>query len=260
MLVRIYYMEENNASGSNFGFKKVATGEKQGLVNQVFSSVARNYDLMNDIMSLGMHRLWKRQFCSQVKNLDSSMLDMAGGTGDVAFMIKARARQQNKNPHIILCDINSEMLKVAKERSINKNLFQNLSFVTANAEALPFPDNSFDYYTIAFGIRNVPRIEMALQEAYRVLKPMGKLLCLEFSKMPSETLDRLYQFYSFKLIPEIGGVVAGNKGAYEYLVESIKLFPSQDDFKVMISEIGFKNVAYQNLTFGIAAIHSGYKL
>jgi len=244
---------------TNFGFKKIEAAEKQPLVNNIFSNVADKYDLMNDLMSFGMHRLWKDEFIRQIPNLNSNILDVASGSGDIALKLAKKAKDRGSNISLTLSDINEEMLKQAKRKSIDLNLFQNLKFKVASAEELPFPDNSFDYYTIAFGIRNVPDINKALKEAYRVLKPMGKFVCLEFSKIKENYLKDFYRFYSFNIIPKIGQMIAGNKEAYEYLVESIELFPSQDEFKIMIKETGFEDVNYKNLSGGIVAIHSAYK-
>jgi len=244
----------------DFGFEKVSSKQKRTLVDGVFSDVAGKYDLMNDFMSFGVHRLWKDEFCRMIPNLDSKILDMAGGTGDISFRLKERAKKQNKDAKIVISDINHEMLQVCQARAIDRNIINNFDLVVADAEKLPFPDNSFDYYTIAFGIRNVVSIENALAEAYRVLKPTGKFLCLEFSKVQNNFVKPLYDFYSFNMIPKIGGCVAGNQDAYRYLAESISLFPEQEDFKTMIQKTGFSNVAYKNLTFGVAAIHYGFKI
>lgn len=245
---------------TNFGFKKIKANEKQSLVNSVFSNVADKYDLMNDLMSFGMHRLWKDEFIRQIPNLNSNILDVASGSGDIALKLAKKAKDRGSNISLTLSDINEEMLRQAKEKSIDLNLFQNLKFTVASAEELPFPDNSFDYYTIAFGIRNVPDINKALKEAYRVLKPMGKFVCLEFSKVKESLLQDFYKFYSFNVIPKIGQIITGNKEAYDYLVESIDLFPSQDEFRIMIKEAGFEEINYKNLNGGIVAIHSAYKL
>jgi demethylmenaquinone methyltransferase/2-methoxy-6-polyprenyl-1,4-benzoquinol methylase len=244
----------------DFGFEKVSSKQKRTLVDEVFSDVAGKYDLMNDFMSFGVHRLWKDEFCRMIPNINSKILDMAGGTGDISFRLKDRAKKQNKEAQIVISDINHEMLQVCQARAIDRNIINNFDLVVADAEKLPFPDNSFDYYTIAFGIRNVVSIENALAEAYRVLKPTGKFLCLEFSKVKNDLIKPLYDFYSFNMIPKIGGCVAGNKNAYRYLAESISLFPEQEDFKTMIQKTGFSNVAYKNLTFGVAAIHYGFKI
>ncbi|HJD65388.1 MAG TPA: bifunctional demethylmenaquinone methyltransferase/2-methoxy-6-polyprenyl-1,4-benzoquinol methylase UbiE [Rickettsia endosymbiont of Diachasma alloeum] len=245
---------------TNCGFKKIEANEKQSLVNSVFSNVADKYDLMNDLMSFGMHRLWKDEFIRQIPNLNSNILDVASGSGDIALKLAKKAKDRGNNISLTLSDINEEMLRQAKKKSIDLNLFQNLKFTVASAEELPFPDNSFDYYTIAFGIRNVPDINKALKEAYRVLKPMGKFICLEFSKVKESLLQDFYKFYSFNVIPKIGQIITGNKEAYDYLVESIDLFPSQDEFRIMIKEAGFEEINYKNLSGGIVAIHSAYKL
>jgi demethylmenaquinone methyltransferase/2-methoxy-6-polyprenyl-1,4-benzoquinol methylase len=250
----------NTKNNNSFGFEKVSSEEKRTRVDGVFSDVASKYDLMNDLMSAGVHRLWKNTFCQMVPNLDGKILDVAGGTGDIAFRLKEKAKKQNKDPHITICDINKDMLEVCKNRAIDRNILKNLDFVVGDAEKLPFPDNSFDYYTIAFGIRNMLSVEKALAEAYRVLKPTGKFLCLEFSKVENEFLRPLYDFYSFNIIPSIGERVTKNRDAYKYLVESISLFPNQEDFKTMIEEAGFSDVTYKNLTFGVAAIHCGFKV
>ncbi|HJD62359.1 MAG TPA: bifunctional demethylmenaquinone methyltransferase/2-methoxy-6-polyprenyl-1,4-benzoquinol methylase UbiE [Rickettsia endosymbiont of Degeeriella rufa] len=245
---------------TNFGFKKIDIADKQPLVNNIFSNVADKYDLMNDLMSFGMHRLWKDEFIRQIPNLNSNILDVASGSGDIALKLAKKAKDRSSNISLTLSDINKEMLRQAKKKSIDLNLFQNLKFTVASAEELPFPDNSFDYYTIAFGIRNVPDINKALKEAYRILKPMGKFVCLEFSKVKESLLQDFYKFYSFNVIPKIGQIITGNKEAYDYLVESIDLFPSQDEFRIMIKEAVFEEINYKNLSGGIVAIHSAYKL
>ena len=256
------YSSQNHANNNetNFGFKKVSADRKRSLVDDVFSDVASKYDLMNDLMSFGAHRFWKDEFVSNIPNLNSRILDMAGGTGDIAFKIKERAIAQGKNPEIVVSDINKDMLEICQNRAIDKNYLDNFETLVADAEDLPFEDNSFDYYTISFGIRNMLCIERTLEEAYRVLKPGGKFLCLEFSKVQNDIMRPLYDFYSFNLIPIIGSKIADNKEAYRYLAESISLFPDQEDFKRMIQETGFENVEYKNLTFGVAAIHYGYKI
>ena len=250
----------SSKNNNNFGFEKVTSEEKRILVDGVFSDVAGKYDLMNDVMSLGVHRLWKDEFCRMIPNLNSTILDVAGGTGDIAFRLKDNAKKQNRDPRIVVCDINYDMLTVCKNRAINRNILHKLDLVVGDAEKLPFPDNSFDYYTIAFGIRNMLSLEKTLAEAYRVLKPTGKFLCLEFSKIQNDFIRPLYDFYSFKLIPSIGGYVANNRDAYKYLAESIKLFPDQETFKTIVQDAGFSDVRYKNLTFGVAAIHYGFKI
>ena len=253
-------MNSHDDYSKNFGFKKVTTSTKRKLVDDVFSDVADKYDLMNDLMSFGVHRIWKDKFCRMIPNMDSTILDVAGGTGDIAFRIKQQAKKQNKNPHIVVSDINHNMLKICKDRAIDNNVLSKFDIITSDAEKLPFADNSFDYYTIAFGIRNVVSIENTLKEAYRILKPTGKFLCLEFSKVDNDCISKLYNFYSFNVLPSIGKYVANNQDAYKYLVESINLFPDQEDFKTLIQDSGFSDVNYKNLTFGIASIHYGFKL
>ena len=253
--------QQNDDEYTNFGFKKVSFESKKDLVNEVFSNVANKYDIMNDLMSLGVHRLWKNKFCDYIDKLDSNILDVAGGTGDIALKLKEKARLKNlHNNHVTLCDINYEMLACARDKAIDKNFLKNIDFICGDAENLPFANDSFDYYTIAFGIRNVPKIDEALKEAYRVLKKGGKFLCLEFSKVEAEPIKQIYDFYSFNVIPKIGKITAKNEDAYKYLVESINLFPAQEEFASMIEQAGFKRVSFQNLTFGIAAIHIGHKL
>lgn len=258
-------MNDNNKTPDdedkiNFGFKKVTTEQKRSLVDSVFSDVANSYDLMNDLMSFGVHRVWKDEFCKMIPNLNSNIIDVAGGTGDIAFRIKDRAKRENKNPHIVVCDINHDMLQICQSKAIDRNILNNFDIVVADAEKLPFADNSFDYYTVAFGIRNVLSIEKSLKEVYRVLKPTGKFLCLEFSRVQNELMKPLYDFYSFNIIPNLGKYVTNNQPAYQYLSESISIFPDQEDFKTKIQEAGFVDVGYKNLTFGVAAIHYGYKI
>ena len=250
---------KDNNKNVDFGFQKVSSKQKRHLVDRVFSDVANKYDVMNDIMSFGIHRLWKNEFCKMVYNYDSKILDVAGGTGDIALRIKKNARMVGVDPEIIITDINPDMLELCKKQAIDDNILTNLDFVVADAEKLPFATNSFDYYTISFGIRNVVNIDNVLKEAHRVLKPGGKFLCLEFSKVQNEFVDSLYNFYSFNVIPAIGGYVADNHDAYQYLAESISLFPDQHSFKQMIEAQNFVNVGYKNLTFGVAAIHYGTK-
>jgi demethylmenaquinone methyltransferase/2-methoxy-6-polyprenyl-1,4-benzoquinol methylase len=246
-------------ASTHFGFEEVRLADKQGLVDNVFHKVARRYDIMNDLMSGGLHRLWKDVFAAKVSAKDRPdfrHLDVAGGTGDVAFRIAGRAAPGAK---IVVLDINKEMLDVGRERARERRLDAGLEFVQANAEALPFPDDHFDAYTIAFGIRNVPRIEVALDEAFRVLKPGGRFLCLEFSHIALPGLDKLYEAYSFNVIPMVGKMVAGDSAPYRYLVESIQRFPPADDFEAMIRKAGFRRTGYERLTGGVVAIHSGWK-
>jgi len=244
----------------SFGFRQVSEDEKQTLVNRVFHSVARKYDIMNDVMSGGMHRLWKDVMVTWLSPPRMSgwrALDVAGGTGDIAFrMIEASGRYA----HVTVLDINSSMLDIGRERAVKKGLADYVDFVEANAEALPFADNHFDAYTIAFGIRNVPHVNKALEEARRVLKPGGRFMCLEFSEVEIPILDKLYDLWSFHGIPRIGQIIAGDADSYRYLVESIRKFPGQKDFAAMIGKAGFARVNYRNLTGGIAAVHSGRKI
>ena len=244
-----------------FGFRRVGEMEKQGLVNEVFSKVAERYDQMNDLMSAGLHRLWKDDLVSMLKPPHGqgsfSHLDVAGGTGDVAFRV---LRAGGPNVRVTLADISPEMLGEGRKRAETDGLLGRCAFSVANAEALPFPDKCFDGYTIAFGIRNVTHIDKALAEAYRVLRPGGRFLCLEFSQVDVPLLDSIYDAYSFTVIPAVGKVVTGDGQPYRYLVESIRTFPRQDDFKSMIEGAGFANVTYRNLTGGVVAIHSGWRI
>ncbi len=246
---------------TSYGFQEVGAGEKQPLVDDVFHRVARRYDVMNDVMSVGMHRVWKDAMVSSLAPPkcvgEWTSLDVAGGTGDIAFRI---VEASNKNAHTTVLDINSSMLEVGRERAAKKHLEANLDFVEANAEDLPFDDNSFNAYTIAFGIRNVPRIDKALREAYRVLKPGGRFLCLEFSDVTIPVLDKVYEQWSFNAIPRIGKMIAGDDEPYRYLVESVRKFPNQPSFAAMIADAGFERVSFRNFTGGVAALHSGWKI
>jgi demethylmenaquinone methyltransferase/2-methoxy-6-polyprenyl-1,4-benzoquinol methylase len=226
----------------------------------VFHKVANRYDLMNDLMSAGMHRVWKDAMIAWLnppKRPGWKVLDVAGGTGDIAFRI---IEASQRNAHATVLDINGSMLQVGRERAEKKGLLPHLDFVEANAEELPFADATFDAYTIAFGIRNVPRIDVALSEAFRVLRPGGRLLCLEFSDVDMPLLDRIYDAWSFNAIPKIGQMVTGDGEPYAYLVESIRKFPDQNNFARMIGKAGFERVGFRNYSGGIAALHSGWKL
>ena len=246
---------------THFGFRDVPLGDKQTLVNDVFHSVARRYDLMNDLMSGGLHRVWKDLMINALNPPRSetpfTLLDVAGGTGDIAFRA---AEAAGPNFKATVCDINSEMLAVGRERAAARGLDAGVAFTEANAEALPFADRSFDAATIAFGIRNVPRIERALAEAFRVLKTGGHFLCLEFSAVDVPGLAGLYDFYSFNVIPALGRAVVGDADAYRYLVESIRRFPSPQAFAALLREAGFARVSHQVMTGGIVALHSGWRL
>jgi len=243
-----------------FGSRDVPLGDKQAMVDTVFRSVARRYDLMNDLMSFGLHRAWKDALVSAVappKNSAFALLDIAGGTGDVAMRVIAAGGARTR---ATVSDINADMLEVGRERAAARGLGDALTFVEANAEALPFADRSFDAVTIAFGIRNVPRIEAALAEAFRVLKIGGKFLCLEFSAVDVPGLDRLYELYSFNVIPALGRAVAGDAEAYRYLVESIRRFPRPPAFEAMLRAAGFARVSHRMMSGGIVALHSGWRL
>jgi demethylmenaquinone methyltransferase/2-methoxy-6-polyprenyl-1,4-benzoquinol methylase len=250
-----------DAGTTTFGDREVPEAVRQGLVNDVFRSVAERYDLMNDLMSGGLHRLWKRELVSMLNaprgDKPFRLLDVAGGTGDIALRTAAAS---GAGVTAVVCDISPEMLEVGRRKVEAAGLAARISLVDGNAEALPFPDRSFDAYTIAFGIRNVTHIDRALAEAYRVLKIGGHFLCLEFSECQVPLLDRLYDFHSFEVIPRLGSIVAGDREAYRYLVESIRKFPRQERFAEMIRAAGFARVGYRNLTGGIAAIHWGWRI
>ncbi|XP_019394763.1 PREDICTED: 2-methoxy-6-polyprenyl-1,4-benzoquinol methylase, mitochondrial [Crocodylus porosus] len=277
---------------THLGFQTVPEAEKEQRVYQVFESVAKKYDIMNDSMSFGIHRLWKDILLHQMNPYPGTqLLDVAGGTGDIAFRFinyvrsqrEYRLRQKLKShqnlswqeisksyqeealkplggSQVVICDINKEMVKVGKQKAQLLGYTEGLSWVVGNAEELPFDDDKFDIYTIAFGIRNVTHIDQALQEAYRVLQPGGRFLCLEFSQVNNPLISRLYDLYSFQVIPVLGEIIAGDWKSYQYLVESIRQFPAQEEFKAMIEDAGFLKVEYRNLTAGIVAIHSGFKL
>jgi demethylmenaquinone methyltransferase/2-methoxy-6-polyprenyl-1,4-benzoquinol methylase len=249
------------ANTTHFGFRDVPLGDKQTLVNDVFHSVAQRYDLMNDLMSAGMHRLWKEMMITALNpprgDQPFALLDVAGGTGDIAFRA---AKAAGAGFRATVCDINSDMLTVGRERAAARHVGDRVSFVEGNAEALPFPERSFDAYTIAFGIRNVPRIDVALNEAFRVLRPGGRFLCLEFSTVDVPGLDRIYDLFSFKLIPPLGRAVTGDAESYRYLVESIRKFPKPNAFAEIIRSAGLSRVSWQSLSGGIVALHSGWRL
>ncbi|MCA0319691.1 MAG: bifunctional demethylmenaquinone methyltransferase/2-methoxy-6-polyprenyl-1,4-benzoquinol methylase UbiE [Proteobacteria bacterium] len=247
------------SSTTDFGFRRVDLDAKQGLVDDVFHKVAGRYDLMNDLMSAGLHRVWKDVMVTRLgvpKTRAFHHLDVAGGTGDVAFKVVGAGA----NADATVCDINVEMLKVGRDRAGKRGLSERVEFVRGNAEELPFPSRSFDGYTIAFGIRNVPRIQKALDEAYRVLRPGGRLLVLEFSPDVVPGLDRVYDAYSFSVIPPMGRMVTGDAEPYQYLVESIRKFPRNEAFAGMIETAGFSRVAVTPMTGGIACLSGGWKI
>jgi demethylmenaquinone methyltransferase / 2-methoxy-6-polyprenyl-1,4-benzoquinol methylase len=239
---------------ASFGFHDVPEGEKARLVGEVFSSVAGKYDLMNDLMSLRVHRLWKDAMINWLAPRPGwRALDVAGGTGDIAF------RMADRGAGVTVCDINPDMLAEGRKRAEAKGR-ADIAWTAGDAEALPFAGASFDAYTIAFGIRNVTHIEKALSEACRVLKPGGRFLCLEFSRCDVPGVRALYDAYSFRLLPKLGYVVTGDEASYRYLVESIRKFPPQEKFAAMIADAGLGQVKYRDLTFGIAALHSAWKI
>jgi demethylmenaquinone methyltransferase / 2-methoxy-6-polyprenyl-1,4-benzoquinol methylase len=245
---------------THFGRRTVPLDEKQGLVNEVFHKVAGRYDVMNDLMSFGLHRAWKDALVAKVRpprTRPFAHVDVAGGTGDVAMRV---AEAGGPLTTVALVDVNADMLRVAAERAARRSFSNRVRFIEGNAEALPLSDSRFDAYTIAFGVRNVPRIETALSEAYRVLKRGGRFLCLEFSRVDLPMVDRIYDAYSFAAIPALGKVVTGDGAPYRYLVESIRKFPSPDSFAEMIGGAGFARVDFTRLSGGIVAIHSGWKL
>jgi len=259
-----------NPESVQFGTRDVTPDEKTSLVRGVFDSVADNYDIMNDLMSGGIHRLWKDHLIKRIRpKAGLSYLDVAGGTGDIAFRIYKKTNAQAKEPrsvparlsasNITLCDLNYDMLRVGRDRAIDQGNLNEFQWITGNAETLPIPDNSVDVYTIAFGLRNVTHIDDALKEAYRVLKPNGRFYCLEFSHVKNPAIAALYDKFSHHIIPKMGEIVAKDRDSYQYLVESIRKFPTQENLKQRLTAAGFNQTSYENLTFGVAAIHFGVK-
>lgn len=250
-------MSEPSKSTTHFGYKSVPAEQKVAMVADVFHSVAAKYDIMNDVMSMGIHRLWKRFTidCSGVRP-GQQVLDLAGGTGDIAALFSKRVGANGK---VILADINESMLNVGRDKLRDLGLINNIEFVQANAEALPFADNSFDIISIGFGLRNVTDKDAALRSMYRVLKPGGRLLVLEFSKPTHDWLSKAYDLYSFRLLPFMGKLIANDKESYQYLAESIRMHPDQETLKQMMVDAGFAEVSYHNMTGGIVALHRGYK-
>lgn len=251
-------MTKANPEKEWFGEEKVSPEEKTGKVIGVFDSVASKYDLMNDLMSGGMHRLWKDRFVRDIRpRPHMKFLDVAGGTGDIAFRIRKKIGTQ---ADITVFDLNENMLNVGRDRAIDKGWVKGFEWMTGNAESLPFPDNHFDIYTIAFGLRNVTHIDTALKEAQRVLKPGGRFFCLEFSHVNEPLLGKAYDLYSYNLIPKIGKIITKDAESYQYLVESIRKFPTQEALKARMKEAGFAQAKYTNLTSGVVAIHKGIKI
>jgi len=243
---------------ASFGYRDVPASEKAGMVARVFESVAPRYDLMNDLMSGGVHRLWKNALIDVLNpRRGEKFLDVAGGTGDIAFRIAERV---GDGADITVCDINPAMLGVGRDRAVDRGLLRGLTWTTGDAEALPFPDRSFDCYTIAFGLRNVTDIDKALREARRVLRPGGRFYCLEFSKVTSAPVGRVYDAYSERALPFFGRIVARDAESYRYLHESIRRFPPQRELARRMGEAGFERVAWRNMTLGVVALHSGWRI
>jgi len=250
-------MTDQDHKTTHFGFQTVPEADKAGMVHGVFTRVANRYDAMNDLMSVGVHRLWKDAMMDWLAPRSGQrLLDVAGGTGDIAFRFLARA----KGAHATVCDLTENMLVEGRKRAEAENRADSLDWIVGDAMALPFAAGSFDVYTISFGIRNVTRIGDALAEAYRVLRPGGRLMVLEFSQVPNPGLRWAYDRYSFNVIPLMGQIVANDRASYQYLVESIRKFPDQEAFAALIRQAGFGQVAYRNLSMGIAALHSGWKI
>jgi len=247
---------------TSFGFRDVDPADKPKMVRGVFESVATRYDLMNDLMSAGVHRLWKAVLIDMLAPRPGErFIDVAGGTGDIAFRILQRiGRKEGAGATVSVCDLTPAMLETGRARAIDRGLLRGIDWVAGDAESLPFGDRSFDAYTIAFGLRNVTHIDKALREAHRVLKPGGRFFCLEFSHVENEPLSRLYDLYSFQLLPRLGQWVAGDRDSYQYLVESIRRFPKQGDLAARIEAAGLTRARVRNLTGGIAAIHSAWRI
>ncbi|CUH79745.1 bifunctional demethylmenaquinone methyltransferase/2-methoxy-6-polyprenyl-1,4-benzoquinol methylase UbiE [Tropicibacter naphthalenivorans] len=250
-------MSEEIGKTTHFGFTEVPEGEKAGKVQGVFTSVASKYDVMNDAMSMGIHRIWKDAMMDWLApRPGQKLLDVAGGTGDISFRFLKRAG----HAHSTVFDLTESMLVEGRKRAEASSMADQLDWVTGDAMKLPFADNTFDVYTISFGIRNVTRPQEALNEAYRVLRPGGRLMVLEFSQIPNELMQKVYDLYSFNIIPRLGQAIANDRDSYQYLVESIRKFPDQETFLGMVRKAGFENAKYRNLTMGIACLHSGWKI
>lgn len=250
-------MTESTDKTTHFGYQTVREDDKASMVQGVFTNVASKYDIMNDLMSGGLHRVWKDAMMDWLApRAGQRLLDVAGGTGDIAFRFLKRAPEAEA----VVLDLTESMLVAGRQRAEAEALSARLDWLVGDAMALPFEDNSFDVYTISFGIRNVTRIPDALSEAHRVLRPGGRLMVLEFSQLPNPALQKAYDLYSFNVIPPMGKVVTNDRESYQYLVESIRRFPDQESFAAMIRNAGFDQVKFRNLTFGVAALHSGWKL
>jgi demethylmenaquinone methyltransferase/2-methoxy-6-polyprenyl-1,4-benzoquinol methylase len=250
-------MRQSSNKTTHFGFKDVNEDQKAGMVHEVFTNVASKYDVMNDVMSMGIHRVWKDAMMDWLApRPHQRLLDVAGGTGDVSFRFLKRAPGATS----VVLDMTESMLVEGRKRAEAEQMARDLSWVTGDAMALPFEDNQFDVYTISFGIRNVTRVNEALSEAYRVLKPGGRLMVLEFSQLPNPVMQKAYDLYSFNVIPKMGQLIANDADSYQYLVESIRKFPDQETFLSMIRDAGFVNTSYRNLSLGIAALHTGWKI
>ncbi len=246
------------SESASFGYRDVPAAEKAGLVREVFASVAPRYDLMNDLMSGGVHRLWKNAMVDVVNpRPGEKLLDVAGGTGDIAFRLLKR---QGDRADVTVSDINPAMLEVGRDRAADRGLLRGLTWATGDAESLPFPDRTFDAYTIAFGLRNVTNIDKALADARRVLKPGGRFYCLEFSKVTSEPIGRVYDAYSERALPFFGRLVAKDADSYRYLHESIRRFPPQRELAARMRAVGFDNVAWRDMSLGVVALHSGWRI
>jgi demethylmenaquinone methyltransferase/2-methoxy-6-polyprenyl-1,4-benzoquinol methylase len=250
-------MADNTEKTTHFGFETVPEGEKAGRVQGVFTNVASKYDIMNDVMSVGIHRVWKDAMMDWLApRAGQRLLDVAGGTGDISFKFLGRSG----SGHATVLDITESMLVEGRQRAEANDMATQLDWAVGDAMALPFKDNTFDVYTISFGIRNVTRPQEALNEAYRVLKPGGRLMVLEFSQLPNPVMQKAYDLYSFNVIPRMGKLIANDADSYQYLVESIRQFPDQETFLSMVKTAGFENASYRNLSLGIAALHSGWKI
>lgn len=252
--------DEEAAATTHFGFERIAAAEKAPRVRGLFERVSSRYDLMNDLMSGGVHRLWKEALVDHLDpRPDLRLLDVAGGTGDIAFRVAGRLGAQRREP-IFVCDLTEGMLSAGRDRAVDRGLLEGLHWICGDAQALPLPDRSVSAYTIAFGLRNVTDIDLTLREARRVLRPGGRFLCLEFSRVVLPLLSELYDLYSFRVLPAMGAVVAGDRDAYAYLVESIRRFPAQEELAGRMSAAGLGMVRYRNLTGGIAALHTAWRL